>query len=481
MNLLDPLAAKLVSLLPAPTSAGTANNYAINVPNRERDDQFDIRLDQNLAASDRLSFKYSYINTTSVSGGSLLPGPNAIINVGQAVTGGGETLLQNWTAGLTYTKVFGPSAVNEARVGVIRPAWTDTFGPGQNGPLAQQLGVPNLNINDRSGGLPGYSISGFANIGQTAQTPDENHTTSYQFEDTQTWVKGSHTFKFGARYIRHDFNGFSAIAARGIFGFNGQYTRQAGASSGGYALADFAMGGYNLATRTSQFGVMGMRMWESGFFAQDEWRATDRLTISYGLRHEMQSPPHEVNNRWSNFIAQTGQWLIAGVNDQNRSLRSLYTKGFAPRLGITYRLTKDSKTVLRAGGGLFFVESFNMGKQLFQNPPLSVNQAINTDQNAPPPALMSQGLPYPVEPDLTNAAAYNSTAFEYDPNMKLTKSMQWSIGIQRELAANLLLDVYVGSLTLGLINSLNANQAVPGPGDLQPRRSRGYLHPSRRS
>jgi len=336
------------------------------------------------------------------------------------------------------------------------------------------LGVPNLNINNRSGGLPGYEISGFANIGQTAQTPDENHTTSYQYEDTQTWVKGSHTLKFGARYVRHDFNGFSAIAARGIFGFDGQYTRQAGASSGGSALADFALGGYDLATRTSQFGVMGMRMWETGFFAQDEWRATNRLTLSYGLRHEMQSPPYEVNNRWSNFIvdgADAGQFLVAGVNDSNRALRNLYTHGFAPRLGIAYLLTKDGKTVLRTGGGFFFVESFNMGKQLFQNPPLSVNQAINTDQNAPPPALMSQGLPYPVEPNLLDPAAYNSTAFEYDPNMKLTRSMQWSIGIQRELAQNLLLDVsWVGNRTLGLINSLNGNQAIPGPGDLQSRR-----------
>jgi hypothetical protein len=73
------------------------------------------------------------------------------------------------------------------------------LGSGKTGPLAQQLGIPNLNVNDRSGGLPGYVISGFQTIGQTAQTPDENHTTSYQEEDTLTWVKGTHTLKFGAR------------------------------------------------------------------------------------------------------------------------------------------------------------------------------------------------------------------------------------------------------------------------------------------
>jgi hypothetical protein len=101
-----------------------------------------------------------------------------------------------------------------------------------------------MNVNDRSGGLPGYIISGFQTIGQTAQTPDENHTTSYQEEDTQTWVKGTHTLKFGARYIRHDFNGYSAISPRGTFSYSGQFTRQIGTGTGGSSLADFALGGY---------------------------------------------------------------------------------------------------------------------------------------------------------------------------------------------------------------------------------------------
>jgi len=471
MSLLDPAAIKLASLLPLPTSSASSNNYVINPPNTEADDQVDVRVDQNLGISDRIFVKYSFYNMLGTSGGSLLPGPNAVIDVGKYLTGSGRTPLRNWSAGVNYTKVISGTLVNEARVGVIRPHWNDTLGSGETGPLATQLGIPNLNVNDRSGGLPAYVISGFQQIGQSAQTPDENHTTSYQEEDTLTLVKGSHTLKFGARYIRHDFNGYSAISPRGTFSYSGQFTRQIGASSGGYALADFAMGAYFQATRAVQYGVMGMRMWETGFFAQDDWRVNSRLTLSYGLRHEMQSPPYEVNNRWTNFDLATGQWRQAGVNGNNRTLRNLFTDGYAPRLGVAYLLTGDGKTVLRAGGGIFWVESFNMGKQLFQNPPLTVNQAISTDQNAAPFQFTAQGLPPLVQPDLSNASNYNGTAFEYDPNMKLTKSMQWSIGIQRELQKNLLLDVaWVGNRTLFLINSLNGNQAVAGPGPLNPRR-----------
>jgi hypothetical protein len=102
---------------------------------------------------------------------------------------------------------------------------------------------------------------------------------------------------------------------------------------------------------------------------------------------------------------------------------------------------------------------------------MTVQQAISTDQNGAPPFTIAAGLPLPVVPDLNTPAAYNGNATEFDPNLKLTKSFQWSIGIQRELPWDLLLDVsYVGSRTLGLINSLNANQAIAGPGAFNPRR-----------
>src|SRR5205823_10223337 len=125
----------------------------------------------------------------------------------------------------------------------------------------------------------------------------------------------------------------------------------------------------------------------------------------------------------------------------------------------------------RTGAGFFYVESFNAGKQLHQNPPLTVQQAISTDQNAPPPFTIASGLPAAIVPDLSKPALYDGNATEFDPALKPARSMQWSFGIQRQLRDNLLLDVsYVGSRTLFLINSVNANQAVAGPGAFNPRR-----------
>ncbi|MGI8989456.1 MAG: TonB-dependent receptor domain-containing protein [Bryobacteraceae bacterium] len=470
-QLLDPVAGKLVGLPPAPNQPGATRNYVFNPPNSERDDQFDIRVDQNLGASDRLFVKYSYYKLLGLTAGTLPPGPNPSLNVGQYLTGGGTTPLAAFSTTLNYTKVFSANLIDEARAGVVRTASTSTLAPGSTGPLAAQLGVPGINISDRSGGLPGYQLSGYQTIGNTAQSPAESNQNYFQYENTLTWVKGTHTLKFGARYIRDQYNGFTAIAPRGWYTFNGQFTRHIGTSAGGSVLADFALGAFNGVTRSVQFGVYGMRNWETGFFAEDDWRVTNRLTLTYGLRHEMQSPPYEVNNRWTDFDIKTGGFRVAGVNGNSRTLRTLDTGGFGPRLGVTYLLTGDGKTVLRTGGGIAYVESFNNGKQLHQNPPLTVQQAISADQNGAPPFTISAGLPLPVVPDLNNAASYNGNATEYDPNLKLTRSMQWSVGIQRELFRDVLLDVsYVGSRTLGLINSLNENQAIPGPGAFSPRR-----------
>ena len=90
-------------------------------------------------------------------------------------------------------------------------------------------------------------LAGIQALGAQSQYPETARTISYQFEDVLTVVRGSHTFKFGGNYIRHDFNGFTVRQPRGLFDFNGQFTRQIGAGGATTALADFALGGADAA------------------------------------------------------------------------------------------------------------------------------------------------------------------------------------------------------------------------------------------
>jgi hypothetical protein len=475
LNRIDPVAIKLMSFLPIPTTSGTTRNFTFNPNTNQTADQFDIRGDHALGAGDRLFAKFSHVDYSSLSGGSLPAGPNPVVPIGQYLTGGSKSPMVNWSITLNYTKLIGPSIVNEARAGVVRMAF-DTAPLNNDLNIMQALGVPNINLNDRTTSMSGYRIQGslgFADIGQTGQTPEGNRTTSYQYEDVFTKVKGSHTIKFGGRYLRHQFNGYTAQAPRGVYGFSGTFTRQVNDTTNRpTSLSDFALGTFNALQRAVQNGVFGTRMWESGLFVEDAWRASNRLTLMFGLRHEMQSAPYEVHDRWANFNVSTGELYQANKNGHNRALRSLDDNNFGPRVGVTYMLTRDRKTVLRTGAGIAYVESFNAGKQLHQNPPMTVQQNFVADNNgAPFPFTIKDGISLPVVPNLDVPALLDNNLTGFDMDMKLSKSFQWSFGIQRELMSNLVLDVsYVGSRTLDLINSLNMNQAVPGPGDLQPRR-----------
>jgi hypothetical protein len=476
LSRIDPASRRLVDLLPIPDSGATTRNLVFNPNTSQRTDQFDVRLDQNVGNADRFFFKYSYDDTNLVTPGILPVAPNPGVPIGEflSATGtntGTTTPLRNQSGTFNYVKVFSPTLINEVRLGVVR--WNQNIDP-LNNPFdtATAVGIPGININDKSGGLPAVNITGFQTIGDASTFPENSQTASFQYEDVLTWTKGSHTLKTGGIYVRHRFNGFSAFPTRGNFSFNGQFTRQIGTAGAQTALADFALGALSAANRNVLSGTFGMRFYNFGAFIDDTWRVSNRLTWNFGLRYELQAPPYEVYDRWSNFNLDTAQLAIAAGSGANRRLRNLDTNNLAPRTGITYMLTNDRKTVFRSGFGVSYVEAGQGGGQLYKNLPFFFAQVIATDQNGIPQQRLSDGLPVPVQPDSSDVRALSGgspNAWDFD--LRSTRVMQWSGGIQRELLPNTLLDIsYVGTRTLGLISNVNINQSVPGPGAQDPRR-----------
>ena len=480
---LDPAAVRLINLLPVPTSSAATRNFIFNPGIAQRTDQFDVKLDQNLGQSDRIFVKYSYDDTDLTTPG-LLPSPaNAGVPIGAFLSADGTSSatavpLRNQSLTLNYTKVINPNTVNEARAGVVR--WNQNIEPlGNSVTTADALGIRGINVNDKSGGLPAFTISGFQVIGDNSTFPESSQTTSFQYENILTLIRGSHTMKFGGLYVRHRFNGFSAFPTRGQFTFNGQFTRQTGAAGTQTALADFALGVPDSVNRNILVGTFGMRWYNFAAFADDSWRVNNRLTWNFGVRYEVLAPPYEVYNRWSNFNVSTGRLLIAGRDGNDRRLRNLDLTNLAPRMGITYMLTSDRKTVLRSGVGFSYVEAGQGGGQLYKNLPFFFSQVISTDQNGRPPLRISDGLPAAVSPDINDPVQLsggNPNAWDF--NLQSTRAMQWSLGVQREITTDLLLDVaYVGTRTLGLISNYNYNQSFPGAGAQGPRRPLFAVNP----
>ncbi len=136
---------------------------------------------------------------------------------------------------------------------------------------------------------------------------------------------------------------------------------------------------------------------------------------------------------------------------------------------------------MRSGFGISYVDMDAGGAQLYKNPPYFFNQVISTNIAGAPPTTISAGLPTPVPPSLTDEVALSTGSFNaWDYNLRQSEIIQWNFGIQHEFAKDFLLDVsYVG--TRGerlLVNSLNLNQSLPGPGAQNPRRPYYTLNPN---
>ena len=478
---LDPASLALINLLPDPTLPSATRNFVANPKIEQRTDQFDVRVDQNIGSADRIFFKYSFDDTNLLTPGLIPSRPNAGVPISPYLSADGAltgttTPLRNQSGTFNYVRVFSPSIINETRAGIIR--WNQNITPlGNEFNTADAIGIPGININDKSGGLPAIAITGFGILGDNSTFPEDSASTSYQVENVLTIIRGAHTIKAGGLYVHHRFNGFSAFPTRGDFSFNGQFTRQIGSSGSQTALADFALGALSGSTRNVLSGTFGMRFFNTGAFVEDTWRVTNRLTWNYGLRYEVQAPPFEVYDRWSNFRVDTAQLEIADSDD--RRLRNFDTNNFSPRMGLTYLLTNDGKTVLRSGFGVSYVEAGQGGGQLYKNLPFFFSQVLATDQNAAPARRLSQGLPVPVAPSLSDQRALSSgNPNAWDRDLQMTRAMQWSLGVQREIFPDTLVEVsYVGTRTAGLIANVNLNQSRPGPGAQAQRRPYFSINP----
>ena len=192
------------------------------------------------------------------------------------------------------------------------------------------------------------NVTGYQVLGDDPFNPGILVTNNYQFEDVLYWSRGTHALRLGGRVDRRQYNAFQSSAIRGIQNFTGAYTNNPAAPAGsGNSLADLLLGAPVSGNINILEGIRGFRRWEMGFFIQDDWKATQRLTLNLGLRYEIypQYPWIEVADRGAAFVRDTLQLVQVGTGGVPRSGADLDRNNFAPRIGLAYRLT--GKTVLR--------------------------------------------------------------------------------------------------------------------------------------
>jgi hypothetical protein len=450
--------------LPTLTNQVQQNYYVQEVQTQQFDD-FDIRGDYILSQNDLLFGRFSYGQDSSTTSSEF---PNLPAGFG---TGSNFNQPRGFVLGETHT--FSPSLINELRLN-----WQREY-LGYNPPLGNQsisanLGIPNANTSPLLGG--GALIGGFGS--QIEYTGDYGlyavPQNTYQIVDSFTKVFGRHSVKFGANLIWRQVNYFRPKAGKGYFFLygNGQ-----GPGSTGYEVSDLLAGFVNNYQIGAQTGYFGTRSWEDGFFLQDDWKVTSRLTLNLGLRYDYLSWPTEQFDRQSNFDLSTGTVALAGKNGYNSALIHSDNNNFAPRVGFAYLLTRDAKTVLRGGYGMFyFIDRGGIDNQLGQNPPFSGiaqydytnGYRITLSGAGSAPASATGALPaagFPSSFDPNNPANISMVAALM--NNRTPYVQQYNVQLQREVFRDSLLSIgYVGTAGRKLSFYYNANQqyfnAAPG-------------------
>jgi hypothetical protein len=475
----DPAARNILEqLYPAPNTAGTRgatgqpiNNYLINPTLEREDDQYDLKVDHHLSQNNRFFVRHSYGKVHRFLPATLPHGDAG------ATFGAGDGSITSQGLAFNDTHTFSSRWLNEFRFG-----WTSikffmtSIDYGQN--LAQQMGIPGVNLNQVTSAMSQITFQNIRNLGANGNQPLITNQNDFQFFDNVTWLKGRHVVKVGGSLTLRSREILNADQIVGQFAFNNNQTSNCAGvlgsctlnSSTGFDVASFLLG-YASAKNRRLFDAETYteKRPEYALYVQDDFRATQKLTLNLGLRWDVFVPWIEVDDRQSNFDPATGRFVVASpdaVIDGVRVGRYLQTyskRDVGPRLGFAYDLRGDGRTVVRGGWGLFW--NFTPGgtsSSKAQNPPFLKAQAITpTPTTAGVNLRLSDGLPPPVggDPNLPGSGATRSI---FDVNFRDGYAHNFNLNVQRQLGVNYLVEVaYAGSRSRNLMAKDNPNQAPP--------------------
>jgi outer membrane receptor protein involved in Fe transport len=429
-----------LDLYPQPNLPG--NQFTFPSSSRQREDYGQIRVDQNFSAADTFFVRYTIdddelnnatSNVRALASGTAFPGIRTL----------GISRAQSAT--VSDSHVFSPALLNTARVsfsrsnlGTFSHSDANLTDPLHSLATGQPIGT--LNISGGVTGFPGVAIPAFQNQ------------TVYTLSDDVYYTKNRHALKLGMLLNRyHSSTQNTAKLLTGTVTFND--------------VASFMQGVYdNYAAGTPN--TIQQRFWSYktwGFYAQDDVRATSRLTLNLGLRYEFQTVPGERYHQESRFLNITdpnGTWSYGPV------MRNPSLKNFSPRVGFAWDVRGDGKTALRSGFGLY-QDLANFGSSLWQiplgMPPYSQQNIVPSN---PQRLQFSIPLQFPnasslCAKDLTPANCPNRVqTMAYD--LDQPRSLQYNFTVDQQMPLGMGLSLsYVGLRGIHLWQVREGNPILP--------------------
>lgn len=472
-NRLDPVALKVQALLPNPTNPNLlANNYQGNYQQERVTQVPSIKIDQVVNSKNKFSFLWNRTQTKCdyCAGAEGLPQPVSAA-IGTDVRAHTERL--NWDTTITPTLLF-HWGIGYTQNWLGRPALVDdidaTAQLGLTGPFTgRQATFPNFTgLSNAQGGSASISSSG-----ALADDVFQQGTAIASL----TWVKDNHTFKFGGELRNQGDYRLDASMINGQYAFGPRQTALpyvvAGNSNAqvmnqaiGFPYASFLLGLVNNSNvKPGSRARIGKK--QLGFYAQDTWKITRKLTLDYGLRYDYSTYLKEQYGRMASLDPNLPNPTAGGHPGATQyeatcscNFANNYKFAFGPRLGLAYQI--NAKTVLRAGFGIAYTGTpqYNLaGGVVSATNPIGPNSDPGRES-----MTLAGGMPLTNEqiawPNFSpgyfpvNALVGTGPPSVVDQNGgRPGRSYQWSLGVQREITRDLVVEAsYVANRQIWLTN-----------------------------
>lgn len=473
-NLIDPVFVNLAKLLPQSTTNGLV---FFPVANDETDTEFIGRIDQKLSNNDQLTGRYFYYGYTKPT--TFIPG--------NFLTMADDKHIPDNSFLVRETHIFNPNLLNVGYFGLLSINGQET--PPSGVPTYSSLGVK-VNQDFHGSGNMGMYAYGFMYAGGAWNVDWDRK--SYQYGDDLHWVHGKHSLGFGALVMRSSYDNTNLYNSGPQFDFSGDATSGGGLSSG-FSLADLEFGSiHRMLQETGQF--LNVRSLQLGFYAQDDYHASQRLTLNAGLRYEPFLPWKEIHGRVMHFSPTafaagtiSTQFPNAppgisfpgdpGFPNGNSGVDPNFT-GFAPRVGFAYDLFGNGKASIRGGSGMFY----DTTQVAVANIPFVTNPFVKSVTLLDPAGPLSdpyRGItdPFPAPPPGPDATFPAFSSFmTYDPfhlKYQTPVTYAYNLTLERQITESWLGRLsYVGSHGSHGLEVWELNPSVYIPGSTLPANSR---------
>ncbi len=487
---IDPAIGKFLSTpyAPTPNGPGLTSNFRRSLLEPTTYDQVAGRIDYVLNSKMNIFGRYSY-GRENVLKSSTLPGGNRAEKVFT------ETL------NLHHSWAISPRMVNEFKANYLRLASTRLGELAFKHNVSAEIGIPGTSTIPQDWGTPHFGGGGDPYLGLGEESfghPLQNIDNVFEYGDDWSLNHGRHLIKAGVDFRREQLQVFAHNLARGDFEFQNFGTAPASinpngtlhyitydpttGTGGGLSLASFLLGLSHTAEVAVGDSYVHLRRWAQAYYFQDDFKPTKNLTLNFGFRYEYSPYWFDTNDRIVNLDRSSGQAVVVrpGSGDpyqgfppirldsdptsptylpfvrDNRFGRSLVTPdrtNFAPRFGFAWSPGwGHGKTVIRGGAGIFF------------SPPVA-NPWFDFARNAPRAAKLLRPNKFLVVDQIFESTSLVKRVpffFSIEPHGKTPRIQQWSLGVQRELLPNLVLDVaYVASASTHLQHISEFNYDFP--------------------